>query len=356
VATLLVLVGVLVAVGMLMHRAHVESRQRADLDQRTSVGPRVTVARVDVTPLERAITLPGDLRGFTQVTLYSKVSGYVGALRVERGDHVQRGQVLATIDSPETATDLASARHEWDVSRSNAERAEHLAPSGVVSAQDRDNAVAQRRIAGANFGHAAALRGYATVRAPFDGVVTARYIDPGALVPAATGGPQSAVPIVDVADVDTLRVFVYVSQDAAPFVHPGDPASIWQDELPGRRISAAVTRTTGALEPRTRTMQVEIDIDNRPLGLLPGTFAHVELRIHEPATPVIPDNALVIRDGKTVVATVKDGRVRYVEVDLGYNDGRKVRVVRGLSGGEAIGLDVPVEVQDGDAVQAAEAR
>ena len=99
---------------------------------------------------------------------------------------------------------------------------------------------------------------YTRVRAPFDGIVTARYVDPGALVPAATGSTQALLPIVDLASVDTLRVFVYVGQDAAPFIHPGDGADVWQDELPDRHIPAKVAHVAGALDPRTRTMQVEL--------------------------------------------------------------------------------------------------
>jgi RND family efflux transporter MFP subunit len=223
-----------------------------------------------------------------------------------------------------------------------------------VSLQDRDNAVAAKRIAEASLARAAAVHDYTTIRAPYDGVVTARYVDPGALVPAATGATTGALPIVDVADVDHLRVFSYLGQDVAPFVHKGDEATVWQDELPTRRIAAKVTFTTGALDPRTRTMQVEVDLDNRELGVLPGTFAHVDFRVGEAPSPLIPDEAIVIRNGQTMVATIADGRAHYVPVDLGYNDGRNVRVLRGLQGGETVGLDVPVEVQEGGRVQPVE--
>ena len=193
------------------------------------------------------------------------------------------------------------------------------------------------------------------MRAPFAGIVTARYVDPGALVPAATASTQASLPIVDVASLDTLRIFVYVGQDVAPFVHPGDAADVWQDELPDRRIPAKVTYAAGALDPRTRTMQVEVDLDNRGIGMLPGTFAHVGLHVVEPRSPLISSDALVIRDGKTMVAEIQDGKVHYAEIDLGYNDGSNVRVLRGLTGGETVGIDVPVEAAEGSAVQIAPA-
>jgi membrane fusion protein (multidrug efflux system) len=348
---------VLAAIAVLLlhlRRRHRESSQRAAQQAEGARGPRVSVTRVKTTQAHRVLSFPGDVHGFNQVTLYAKLSGYVKEVRVERGDRVTLGQIIAIIESPESQKDVASAEHDAMLMKRNAARAEELAPSGMVTQQDRDTAVFQSRISKANLLRSRDILDYTHVRAPFDGVVTARYVDPGALVPAATGGTQSALPIADVADVDTLRVFLYVGQDAAPFVHLGDQVTIWQDELPGKRVPGTVTRLAGALDPRTRTMQVEIDVDNRPWKLLPGTFAHVELQIGEPPSPLIPDEAIVIRDGKTMVAEVSDNRVHYRPVELGYNDGRGVRVLSGLSSGATIGLDVPVEVDEGGAVQPAE--
>jgi RND family efflux transporter MFP subunit len=218
---------------------------------------------------------------------------------------------------------------------------------------DRDNAVLTARASAAALGQARALLDYAVVRAPFDGVVSARYVDPGALVPAATGATQSAQPLVDVADTGVVRVFAYLGQDAAPFAHAHDPVVLWQDELPERRIPAELTFLAGALDPRTRTMQVEIDVQNEHWNLLPGTFAHVEIHIQEPPAPLIPDEAIVVRNGKIQVAVVADGKAHFVDVDLGYNDGTQVRVLRGLRGDEIVGTNVPVQVTEGDRVQIA---
>ncbi|MGD0674463.1 MAG: efflux RND transporter periplasmic adaptor subunit [Polyangiaceae bacterium] len=350
-SVLIVVVAAAAVIGLRLERGHDVSVRRASLDRERANGVRLSVKKVTVRPEDRTVTLPGDVYGFSQTTLYAKVSGYVQSVRVERGQHVERGEVLAQIESPENEKDVVTAQHDWAIARINAIRAEQLAPSGVVSQQDRDNAAAQAKVARSSLGRAQAVLSYTTVRAPFDGVVTARYVDPGALVPAATGATQSALPIVDIADIDDLRVFVYVGQDAAPFVHAGDRATVWQDELPTRRITASVTHSTGALDVRTRTMQVEVDLDNRAWGILPGTFAHVELRFRGPPSPLIPDEAIVIRDGKTNVCVVHEGRAHYEEVKLGYNDGREVTVLGGLLGGETIGIDVPVEIGDGDVVQ-----
>lgn len=348
-------VSVAVAIVLLagLHRAHAARSQRAQRESELGRGERITVARVDTTPLERTLTLPGDVHGYNEATLYAKVAGYVRDVRVQRGERVTRGEVLATIESPENRRDVASARDSFDLARVVAERTRTLTAQGLVAQQDRDNAVTQERVSRAALQRATDLLDYTAVRAPFDGVVSARYVDPGALVPAATGGTLSALPVVDVADVSVVRVFVYVGQDSAPFVHVGDEALVWQDELPDRRIPARVTYLSGALDPRTRAMQVELDIPNSQWDLLPGTFAHVRLRMAEPPSPLIPDDAIVVRDGKTHVVVVEEGKAHYVDVDLGYNDGSKVRVLRGLKGGETIGTNVPVEVEEGAPVQLA---
>jgi RND family efflux transporter MFP subunit len=306
----------------------------------------MSVVKVTMSSADRSVTLPADTRPFAQATLNAKVGGYVRELHAERGQRVKREQVLAVIEAPETAQDVAAAQSEVENKRRTAARARALAP-GVVSQQDLDNAINDERVAEANLRRAASQRGYTELRAPFDGVITARYVDPGAFLPAGT----AASPILEVGTVDRLRIFVYVGQDAAPFVHPGDAVTLWQDELPEKRIPAAVTFVAGALDPRTRTMQVEIDLDNRAWGVLPGTFVHVTLKLHVQPSPAIPNEAIVMREGRTMVALVEGDKVRLVEVELGVNDGRTSRVTRGLQGGESIGVNVPVEVGDGATVR-----
>jgi RND family efflux transporter MFP subunit len=342
---------VLVVVLLHVHRRHSERSQRASLQAEAAQGPRVRGARVEVAGGHRSVSLPGDVRGYHQATVYAKLSGYIRDVFVDRGDHVAEGQLLATIESPETAADARAAQQSAAIAGITARRYAGLLPAGVVSQQDQENVAAQQQISQATLGRARALLEYTQVRAPFVGVVTVRYVDPGALVPAATGSTQSALPLFDVASVDELRVFVYVGQDVAPFVRLGDHAEVWQDELPDRRIPATVSRTAGGLDPRTRTMQVELDVDNRAWGMLPGTFAHVDIAIDEPPAVRLPADALAIREGQTKVARIEDGRVRYATIEVGYTDGRTIRVRRGLAGGETVALDPPVELMDGDPVQ-----
>src|SRR5262249_46940274 len=147
---------------------------------------------------------------------------------------------------------------------------------------DRDNAASAAKIAEAELRRTKVLRRYEVVTAPFDGVASARYVDPGAFLPAATASTQSAVPVADLADMDRVRVFVYFGQDTALFARVGDPVVVRERERPDQHADASITRCGKALDPRTRTMTCEIEIDNREKGLVPGSFVDVEVHQHLP--------------------------------------------------------------------------
>jgi len=173
-------------------------------------------------------------------------------------------------------------------------------------------------------------------------------------VPAATGSTQSALPVVDIADMDRLRIYVHLGQDIAPFVHEGDPVKITVDARPGEKLDAKVTRISRALEPRTRTMLSEIDVDNPGHRLYPGTFVHVALGVNAPPTPVVPAEALISQGAGLFVATVQDRRIHLVKVQTGIDDGKKVQILSGLKGDEVVALNLASSVSDGAPVQPVE--
>ena len=306
---------VLVFAWLFGRRAEAKDRRQREAVERK--GPKLAVVRVEASVRDRQLTLPGDVHGYQQITLYAKIAGYLRSIEVERGDHVAEGQLLGIIESPESDQDVISARSDAVTKHINAERARSLVKPGIVSEMDKDLAENDERQSLATLNRVNDVKAYEKVRALPAGVVTARYVDPGALLPAATGATVSAQPLVDVAQVDRLRVFVYLGQDAAPFVGAGDAVVLWQDELPEKQIHAAITRCAAALDARTRRMQCEVVIDNRAWGLLPGTSVHVRLQIHAGTAAYVPNEALVIRDGKTWVASVRDRRIHLVEVELG---------------------------------------
>jgi RND family efflux transporter MFP subunit len=329
------------------HRLATEADRRS---QEVDRGPKVFVTAVRNEPGARELTLPADVRGFSQATVYAKVAGYVRSIAVDKGDAVEKGQLLAVLESPEVDQQVAAAVADLAVKKRTYERYRHLVAKDFVSQQEFDTAQAQYEVAQANLKQARAMQEYETLRAPFAGTITARYVDPGALVPAATGSTQSALPLVDIADLDRLRILLFVQQDAAPFIHAGDVADISVDERPDLHIQAPITRVSQALDPRSRTMLCEIWLANEH-RLYPGTFVHVTLRLKMPAYPMVPSAALVIHDNKPSLAVVRGDQVHFVPVKPGLDDGHNVQIKEGAKPGDRVALDLPAELADGARVQ-----
>ncbi len=315
-------------------------------------GPHVLVARAELSPGEHDFMLPAEARGYFQTTAYAKVSGYVREVRVDKGDRVTKGQILGIVESPETDQVVRGAQSDLALRRQLYARAKELAPN-VMSLQDLQTATSNLNVSRSSMQSALALQSYETIRAPYDGIVTMRYVDPGALMPAATGSTTSAQPFVDVADPSRLRIDAYVGQDEALYIHAGDPVSISQDAGVSK-VDATVTRTSGALDPRTRTMLCEVELDNAKGLLLPGAFSQITFHIRSEPHPRVPAEALLLRQGHEMLALVRDGRVHLANVQTGVTDGRTMQVVKGLRVGDMVALNVPAEVEDGDAVQATE--
>ena len=193
-----------------------------------------------------------------------------------------------------------------------------------------------------------AMRSYETLRAPFDGVVTARFADPGALLQGATTNQASSLPVLAISDTSRLRVGVYVEQRDVATLHVGDVAEVADTSNPERHVTARLSRTAGMLDPRTRTLYVEIDVDNRNGFLLPGSFANVTLKVPQPSLPRIPVAALLQRGGTTAVALAgADGVVHFRPVKVATTDGVSVDVAEGVRPGEQVALNVPNEVTEG---------
>jgi membrane fusion protein (multidrug efflux system) len=332
------------------HRLKAEAQRRG---QEVDRGPRIFVAEVELQPGAREVTLPADVRGFFQATVYAKVSGYVRSIAVDKGDLVKKGQLLGVLESPEVDQQVAAAEADLLIKKRTAERYQQLVAKDFVSTQDYETARAQYGVAQATLEQARAMQRYETLRAPFAGTVTARYVDPGALVPAATGSTESALPLVDLADLKRLRIVAFVQQDLAPFLREGDPVTIAVDQRPDLKIKAAVTRFAKSLDPRTRAMLCEIWLDNT-YHLYPGTFVHVTFQLKTPRLPVVSSSALLVHDDKPAVAVVRDERVRFTSVRPGLDDGKTVQILAGLQAGERVALNLPAEIGDGAPVRATE--
>jgi RND family efflux transporter MFP subunit len=196
-----------------------------------------------------------------------------------------------------------------------------------------------------------ATQAYEQIRAPFSGIVSARYVDPGALIPQSTA-TTPAMPIVSVETLSELRVYADVPQSTAPFIRNGDPAAITVTEFPGRIFKGSVTRHPESLTTTTRTMLVEVDIPNSDGSLYPGMYATAKFDVNVPAgVPMVPDDALIFRDGKPFVPVVRNNHLKLAGVSLGYDNGINVEVTQGVSPDDVIAINVGQAAHDGEAVR-----
>jgi RND family efflux transporter MFP subunit len=347
------LIAGIAGVGILASRRSAASR--AEVATRVSAhkgGPRVLVAKASTSPNVRTLRLQGEARAFASVTLYAKIAGYLRDVRVDKGDEVRADQVLATIVSPELDQQVLAAKADATNKRRQARRMQALAAPGVVSAQDVETTASGADVAEAQAESLRKQDAYRTLRAPFSGIVTARFADPGALIQSAASGQSGALPIVTVADNKRLRIYVYLDQATAPFVKVGDQAAVRIPERPGWLRTARVARLSGELTPRTRTMLTEVDVDNADGAILPGSFVEVEIQIRVPSLVELPAEALVVRGDRQLAAIVDgDSRLRFRPIRLADDDGQTVRVLDGVKAGETVALNVGETVDEGALVE-----
>jgi membrane fusion protein, multidrug efflux system len=356
---LVYLVGLLVMAGAALVALHLWQDKDAQLvaahekmAEGLAQGPAVQVATIAQGPKERVITLLGDTRPYQVATLYGKVGGYLKSIAIDRGDRVKAGQVVAEVESAETDRQYDAAVSDLDNKRKNAARERDLVARGWTSVQSAEAADTVFRMAQANVAQLAVMKSYEVLRAPFDGTVTARFVDVGAMVQSSVTNQTSNQPVMTIADMSQLRVDVYVEQKDVPFVHVGDVADVADGSNPDRKVRARIARTSDQLDPRTRTLFVELDVDNSEGFLLPGSFAYVALHIPVPSYPEIPVAALVVRGTSTFVANIGgDKLVHFQPVKVATTDGVRVSLAEGARIGEHVALNLPDEVADGSRVR-----
>jgi RND family efflux transporter MFP subunit len=320
--------------------------------------PTVAVVAPDHAPLQQSLVLPGDVEAFQEASIYARTSGYLGRWLTDIGTHVHSGQLLAEIQSPEVDAQLAQARADaatasanYQIAKVTASRWETMLKSNAVSEQSSQENVSTMKAkqamlaaAQANVDRLQQLQSFEKVYAPFDGVVTVRNIDVGALIDAGNGGTPAA--LFKLAETDKLRIFVNVPQDDAADVAVGARATLTLPQYPGRTFVGSVARTAGAIDPSSRTLRVEVDMDNSDGAVPPGAYAQVTLALASARAMLsLPANTLLFRPAGVQVATVNGkGQVQLMPVTLGRDFGTRVEILTGLSGSER------VIVNPGDAV------
>jgi len=319
-------------------------------------GPEVLVISAKRSSGERLVLLTGEARPYAAVTLYSKVSGYLKEIMVDKGDRVNTGQVLAIIESPELDRQYDSAVVDAQDKRRDAARENILVGKNLVSQQDADHAEATAREAEANAESLKIQKEYEILRAPFRGTVTARFADPGALVQNAANSQTTALPLVSLSRTDKLRVYIYLDQKDATAVRVGNRAEISDSSRPDVKLAASITRISGELDLKTRTLLAELDVDNKEGLLLAGSFVQVSLRLKSASAVEIPAEALLMKGEKAFVAVVSaDGKVKFRPVVIADSDGKAVRLNSGLDDGEHVVLNPGFAISDNEQVQPIEA-
>lgn len=325
----------------------------------------VTVVEPQRGDMTRSITLPGDLVGFYQADLFAKVSGYLKSIAVDKGDAVKAGQVLAEIEVPELQQKLRRARASLEIRRRTYERLQKVWNSDhrLVAQEDVDIAEGQSEEAKAEVEELEALAGYTHIVAPFDAVVTGRFVDPGALIQASgsqSGGAQGASgptkagvsPVVSVADLSKLRVYIYVPETETSLIREGLPATVTLRELPGREFVGTIARFAKALDLSTRTMLTEVDLDNPQHLLYPGMYADVSIELARHANVLqVPATAVGTAKGSSSVYVVQDDRLRPTSVTVGLINANSVEIASGLTGTEQVVKNFSPTLSDGEQVR-----
>ncbi|UFS69523.1 efflux RND transporter periplasmic adaptor subunit [Geomonas sp. RF6] len=347
-----VAVSLLLILGLLLARHRSVSAEGEERRARVQAGQRIQVAVATRSGTTRTVTLTGEARPYTSVTLYAKVSGYLKEIRVDKGDKVSAGEILAVLESPELNSQYRAALADARNKRLFAQREMSLLQEGFISQQEADNALSAARAAEETAAAYRSTKGYQILKAPFEGVVTARFADPGALMQGATGGQAGALPVVTVSQTNRLRIYLYLDQKAAAQVKRGDIAIISDPARPQVRIPAPVSRISGELDPKSRTMLVELDLMNQPQRVLAGGFVDVSLTLETPPYPQVPVGALLTRAEKSVVAVVgPDERISFREVKVVDSDGKMLRIGEGIQEGERVALQPGTSLVEGDRVQ-----
>lgn len=366
----LLLLAAAACLGLLIFRG-IQTRVRAESALARSTEdnaiPSVHVIHPKRGALAAELVFPGNMEAFTDTPVYARTSGYLRRWYVDIGSRVRSGELLAEIETPEIDQQLRQARAElstaqatYKLSKSTAERWQSLRKTEAVSAQETEEKVgdlesksAMVEAATANVGRLEQTQAFQKIYAPFDGVITARNIDLGGLINSGSNGPGRE--LFHMAAIHRMRVYVQVPQMNSRNAAPGTPAELAIPELPGRRFAGRVVRTSDSMDPASRTLKVEVDVDNPKGTLMPGEFVQVYFKLPAPVNSVtVPVNALLFRAEGMSAAIVRDGHIALVPVSIGHDYGDSLEVTSGLSPDDRIVVNPPDSIANGQQVRLAQ--
>jgi RND family efflux transporter MFP subunit len=363
IAVIAAIVAAVVIFGLLARRG---SEHTLEKETAVSAVPSVNVIYPTPSTLSSEIALPGNTQAYMDTPIYSRTNGYLKSWYFDIGAHVRKGQLMAQIETPEVdqqlqvaQADLKSAQANLDLANTTSTRYQNLLKTNSVSKQETDVAMSDASAkkaavdaSMANVRRLEQLQSFENVYAPFDGIVTARNTDVGRLISAG----QNTTPqeLFHLAAIGKLRVYVSVPEGYSAAIKDGGKATLTLDEYPGRSFEGTIARNSNAIDQSTRTLNVEVDVDNPKGELLPGAYVFVHFKVPEHAASLmIPSNTLLFRAEGLRVGVVHDGRVQLVPVKIGKDAGATVEIASGLTTNDAVILDPSDSLASGQEVQIA---
>jgi len=376
--TLLTVVAVVLIAAALLAAFGIVKRMHAQANlagyTRVNSAPPVLLQEPVLQKSAQEIVLPGNMQAFTLAPIYARTTGYVRSWSHDIGSSVHKGDLLAVIETPELDQELAQAKADLATARTNAGlakitagRYQDLVGNNAVSQQDTDNAISQLQArdtavtsAEANVRRLEELQSFERIEAPFDGVITARNIDVGQLISASgstitpgAGIVSSSKEIFDISSIGTLRVFINVPQVDAPDAKKGTVATLTLPQYPGRTFKGTLVRTSDSVDPATRTLLAEVDVDNRSGELLPGSYTEVHLNVSSAAPAlIVPVSAVMLDSDGLHVATVDTShRAHILRVTPGRDFGSTMEILAGLQQDQPVIANPPDSLTDGEEVR-----
>ncbi len=366
IAVIALMIVIAIVVGGVVPRLRAKAALKVETT--TMAVPTVNVINPKRGSPQQEIILPGNIQAFIDAPIYARTNGYLRKWYFDIGAHVKRSQLLAEIDTPEVDQQLHQARADLNTAEANmhlsqitSQRYEGLKNTDSVSKQDVDNAegdyaAKQATVSSAQYNvkRLEDLQSFEKIYAPFDGVITARNTDVGQLIDSGSAGGATRE-LFHVAAIRTLRVFINVPQQYSVAAKPGINADLTLAQFPGRKFQGKLVRTANAIDLASRTLLVEVDVDNPTGELLPGAFTEVHLKLpSDIPSYILPVNTFVFRAQGLQVATVQNGNtVKLVAITLGRDFGADAEVVSGLTGQESVIVSPPDSIIDGEQVKLA---
>lgn len=331
--------------------------------------PTVAVVYPQSEKPDEELVLPGSLLAYEESPIYARTSGYLVQWYKDIGSRVNKGELLAKIDTPEVDQELNQTRAarqqivaQLELAKISADRWENLRKTDSVSAQEADQQTSGYKQAQANLAAADAnvrrleqLEGFKEVYAPFTGVLTRRNVDPGALINAGAGAAGRE--LFDLARVDPLRVYTSVPQAYAPFIKVGEKTAVTLQEFPGQKFVATVARTAESIDPATRTLLTEVDVPNKDGRLLPGSFGEVHFAVGNNVNKVtVPVNAMLFRaQGAQVAVVAPDNKIQLRAINIGRDYGTTLEILGGVAPTDRVVINPADSLEDGQLVNLAQA-